>query len=200
MPRATLAGAFRVRLVAVLVAVYLAFVLLVTLWPTTVDRPIDPYLIRFLAALHRRGWPSFLDYSFVETAANVGFFLPVGFFVCIALPFRRAWWAIAIGAVLSGVIETAQLLFLPGRVASIADVVANTAGAALGTVVAVLVRLVIQHRDRLVLNDVLSGRRPWPAGQPRVATVPGERVRWSAARNGSAKEPASRRGAGARRG
>ena len=162
MPRATLAGAFRVRLVAVLVAAYLALVLLVTLWPTTVDRPIDPYLIRFLDALHRRGWPAFIDYAFVESSANVLFFVPVGFFVCIALPFRFAWWSVAAGAVLSALIETAQLLFLPGRVASLEDVLANTGGALIGTAVAVLLRIVIQHRDRLVVRDVLEGRRPLP--------------------------------------
>jgi VanZ family protein len=171
MPRVTRAGAFRVRLTALLVALDLAFVLLVTLWPTTVDRPIDPYLLRFLAALHRQGWPAFIDYTFVEVAANVVFFLPVGFLVCIALPFRRAWWAIPISAGLSAMIETAQWLFLPGRVASIGDVAANTSGAVLGTVVAVLLRLVIQHRDRLVLTDVLEGRRPWPDQAPSRATV-----------------------------
>lgn len=171
MPRVTLAGAFRVRLTAVLVAVYVAFVLLVTLWPTTVDRPIDPYLMRFLAALHRQGWPAFIDYAFVEVSANVAFFMPVGFLVCIALPFRRAWWAVLIGAGLSGLVETAQWLFLPGRVASLGDVAANTAGAAIGTTVAVLLRLVIQHRDRLVLADVLEGRRPWPEQVPGEAPV-----------------------------
>jgi glycopeptide antibiotics resistance protein len=171
MPRVTRAGAFRVRLTALLVALYLAFVLLVTLWPTTVDRPIDPYLMRFLAALHRQGWPAFIDYTFVEVGANVAFFVPVGFLVCIALPFRRAWWAIAIGGGLSALIETAQLLFLPGRVASLGDVAANTSGAVVGTVAAVLLRLVIQHRDRLVLTDVLEGRRPWPEHAPDRATV-----------------------------
>lgn len=175
MPRATLAGAFRVRLVAVLVAVYIAFVLLVTLWPTTVDRPIDPYLERFLAALHRQGWPAFVDYAFVETTANVLFFVPVGFLVCIALPFRRAWWAVALGAGLSCLVETAQLLFLPGRVASLGDVAANTAGALAGTAIAVLVRLVIQHRDRLVLQDVLEGRRPMPPSSASVHSGPVER-------------------------
>jgi len=175
MPRVTLAGAFRVRLTAVLVAVYLAFVLLVTLWPTTVDRPIDPYLIRFLAALHRQGWPAFIDYTFVEVAANVAFFVPVGFLVCIALPFRRAWWAVLIGAGLSALIEAAQWLFLPGRVASVGDIAANTAGALIGTIIAVLIRIVIQHRDRLVLTDVLEGRRPWPERAPARATVPDPR-------------------------
>ena len=59
-------------------------------------------------------------------------------------------------------IELSQKLFLPGRVASIGDVLANTAGALIGTAVAVLLRLVIQYRDRLVVRDVLEGRRPLP--------------------------------------
>ena len=172
MPRVTLAGAFRVRLTAVLVAVYLAFVLLVTLWPTTVDRPIDPYLTRFLAALHRQGWPAFIDYSFVEVSANVRSSCRSDSWCASRSRSVARGGRCSSAPGLSGLIETAQLLFLPGRVASLGDVAANTAGAAIGTSAAVLMRLVIQHRDRLVLADVLEGRRPWPEQAPAGAPAP----------------------------
>src|SRR4051812_31566154 len=158
MTRATLAGAFRVRVVSVLVVLYIAFVLLVTLWPTTVDKPIDPYLIKFLDAIHQHGVPAFVDYNFIESSANVLFFVPVGFFGTLVLPYRLQWLAVPLGGALSCAIEISQKLFLPGRVASLGDVLANTFGAFAGCVIAALVRAAIKHRDQLVIQDVLAGR------------------------------------------
>jgi glycopeptide antibiotics resistance protein len=158
MTRATLAGAFRLRVVSVLIVLYVLFVLLVTLWPTTVDKPIDPYLIRFLDALHQHGVPGFVNYNFVEFSANVLFFVPIGFLGGLVLPYRLQWLAVPLGACLSGAIEVSQKLFLPGRVSSLGDVLANTSGAIAGCVVAALVRAAIKHRDQLVIRDVLAGR------------------------------------------
>lgn len=159
MSRATHAGAFRVRIVSGLAVLYTAFVLLVTLWPTTVDRDLSPYLEKVLERLHTNGVPAFVNYTFVEFAANIAFFVPVGFFGGLALT-RRLWWLSALlGLLLSGGVEVAQALFLPGRVASGRDVLANTTGAVLGAVLAGLVRLVVMHRDTLLIRDVLEGRR-----------------------------------------
>lgn len=158
MTRATLAGAFRIRVVSVLILLYLAFVLLVTLWPTTVDKPIDPYLIKFLNALHQHGVPAFVNYNFVEFTANVLFFVPVGFFGGLLMPYRLQWLAVLLGGLLSCGIELSQKLFLPGRVSSLGDVLANTSGALVGCIVAALVRAAIKHRDQLVIQDVLAGR------------------------------------------
>jgi glycopeptide antibiotics resistance protein len=159
MGRATHAGAFRVRFVAVLTVMYLVVVLLVTLWPTTVDQGMDPYIDRLLAKLWSKGVPTFIDYGFIEFSANIVFFVPVGFLLGLLLPFRL--WALAVvgGGLLSASVETAQGVFLPGRVSSIDDVIANTAGALVGTLVAVAVRMLILHRDVLVIRDVEEGRR-----------------------------------------
>ncbi|MGT2425289.1 VanZ family protein [Amnibacterium kyonggiense] len=159
MSRATHAGAFRVRFVAVLTVLYVGFVLLVTLTPTTVDNGLDPYIDRLLAKLWTRGVPAFVDYGFIEFTANIAFFVPVGFLLALLLPLRTCWIAPFGGLLLSAAVETAQGLFLPGRVASIADVVANTSGAIVGFVAALAVRLLILHRDALVIHDVLEGRR-----------------------------------------
>ena len=159
MPRATLAGAFRVRFVAVLTVMYLVVVLLVTLWPTTVDRGLDPYIDRVLQELWQRGVPTFVDYGFIEFAANIVFFIPVGFLGGLLFSHHFWWLAILGGSALSVAIELAQGAFLPGRVSSAADVVANTAGTVVGCLVAVAVRLLILHRDTLVIRDVLEGRR-----------------------------------------
>lgn len=159
MARGTHAGAFRIRFAATLAALYGAVVLLVTLWPTAVDRGLDPYLERVLIALHARGVPHFIDYAFVEFSANILFFVPVGFLLAILLDRRRQWLAIVLGGLLSSGVESAQWLFLPGRVASAVDVLANTSGAALGCGVAVLIRTVIRYRDGLVARDRMEAAR-----------------------------------------
>jgi glycopeptide antibiotics resistance protein len=159
MSTRTHAGAFRVRFIAVLAVMYLVVVLVVTLWPTTVDHGLTPYIDRLLAKLWSKGVPRFVDYDFIEFSANIVFFVPVGFLLALLLPFRRSWAAIPGGALLSACVETAQGLFLPGRVSSIGDVVSNTLGSIVGCLVAVAVRMLIQHRDELVVRDVEEGRR-----------------------------------------
>ncbi|WP_158590150.1 VanZ family protein [Amnibacterium setariae] len=159
MALATRAGAFRVRFVATLTVLYVLVVLLVTLWPTTVDQGLDPYIERLLQKLWSKGVPAFVDYGFIEFSANVVFFVPFGFLLGLLFPYRFWWLAIAGGALLSVAVETAQGLFLPGRVSSAQDVVANTTGAVIGCLVAVAVRMLILHRDVLVIRDVAEGRR-----------------------------------------
>jgi glycopeptide antibiotics resistance protein len=159
MTRASYAGAFRVRFVAALALMYLVIVLAVTLWPTTVDHGLDPYIERLLTKLWSKGVPTFVDYAFIQFSANIVFFVPVGFLLALLVPFRFWWVAIVGGGTLSGCVEAAQGLFLPGRVSDIGDFVANTAGSVIGCLVAVAVRMLILHRDTLVIRDVLEGRR-----------------------------------------
>lgn len=159
MAYGTHAGAFRVRFVAALAVMYLVVVLIVTLWPTTVDSGMAPYIDRLLQKLWSKGVPTIVDYGFIEFSANVVFFVPVGFLLGVLLPFRLWWGAITGGAVLSAAVELAQGLLLPGRVSSAGDVVANTLGAVLGCLVAVALRALTLHRDTLVIRDVEEGRR-----------------------------------------
>jgi glycopeptide antibiotics resistance protein len=159
MGRSTHAGMFRVRFVAALTVMYVFVVLVVTLWPTTVDNGLDPYINRLLAKLWSKGVPTFVDYGFIEFSANIVFFVPVGFLLGVLLSYRFWWLAPIGGGLLSAAVETAQRLFLPGRVSSFGDVVANTSGALVGCLVAVAVRMLILHRDTLVIRDVLEGRR-----------------------------------------
>jgi len=148
-----------VRFVAVLTVLYVVVVLVVTLWPTTVDRGLDPYIERLLEKLWSKGVPTFVDYGFIEFSANIVFFVPVGFLLGLLFPYRLWWLAVVGGGLLSAAVETAQGLFLPGRVSSIDDVIANTTGAVVGCLVAVAVRMLILHRDVLVILDVSEGRR-----------------------------------------
>lgn len=153
------ASAFRVRFVAALTVMYVVVVLAVTLWPVTVDRGLTPYIDRVLQELHERGVPQFVSYSFIEFSANIVFFVPIGFLGGLLVGYRLWWLPIVAGGAFSASIELSQALFLPGRVASAADVVANTSGALVGCLAAVAVRMLILHRDVLVIQDVVEGRR-----------------------------------------
>lgn len=113
-------------------ALYLAAVAFVVFWPVPVDRPVQGGLDRVLAWLHGHGIPGWFDYGLVEWLANVAMFLPWGAFGAVILAPRR-WWLVAAGGMLaSAAIETAQLVLLDARFASLADVAANTLGAVLG--------------------------------------------------------------------
>ena len=120
------------RLTITLFVVYLLGLVRVTLWPQIgADKGFD--LVRAaLAWLHSIGVP--LSYSTTEFVANIVLFVPFG--VLVGLLTRwRPWLVVLAGALTSGVIELAQLLFLPDRVADVRDVVANTLGTGLGVLI-----------------------------------------------------------------
>jgi glycopeptide antibiotics resistance protein len=95
-------------------------------------------LLQALRKLHRWGIPDWVDYGFVEAASNVLLFVPLGALM-VWLMGRRYWWVgPAAGVLLSSLIELAQFLFLPARYPTLADIAANTLGAALGAGLAML--------------------------------------------------------------
>jgi glycopeptide antibiotics resistance protein len=128
------------RCALVFLAVYTAAGLLITLSPQPVDRPYDRALAHLLQTLHAHNMPAFINYNFVESGSNVVLFLPLGLIVTLLLASKFWWLAPATGLIASTVIELAQLIFLPYRSASPGDVIANTAGAIIGTLIALVVR------------------------------------------------------------
>jgi glycopeptide antibiotics resistance protein len=74
----------------------------------------------------------------VEFLLNVGMFVPLGLFLVLLLG-RRAWWlGILFGVGLTVVIEFVQQS-LPSRVSDPRDLVANSIGAAVGVLLALVV-------------------------------------------------------------
>jgi glycopeptide antibiotics resistance protein len=114
----------------VLFAGYLVGLARVTLWPHLGTE--DPFGLvhTTLAWLTAHSIP--LTYSATELVANVVLFVPFGLLVGLLAPRRPSWAVVGLGLATSGVIELAQLLFLPHRVADVRDLVANTLGTALG--------------------------------------------------------------------
>lgn len=126
-------------------AFYTLFVLLITLWPQRVDKPIDHQLRSAINSAHDAGAPRHLGYSLIQNVSNAALFLPLGVLIALAIAHRLWWVAPLLCAGLSTVIELAQHLFLPNRFGSVTDVVSNSLGALIG---ALIVYLAIELRHR----------------------------------------------------
>lgn len=153
----------------VVLAAYLLVVLRITQWPTFAEPDAFRGLAEALAWLHARGLPAAVDVAVVEALANVVMFLPFGVLVPLA-GLRRAWAAVPLGLAFSAAIELAQLAFWPTRVASVQDVVLNTAGAALGVVALRAVAHLSARRARRARGYAALVTSPDPAG-PAPETV-----------------------------
>ncbi len=130
----------RLRIAAVVLAVYVACLLAVVLAPVQIDRPFEGLLDALLAALHARGLPAWFGYPELEFAANLLLFLPAGLLAALVLPSRRWWLVAAVSPVLSAVLELGQAVFLSGRSPSVRDVLANGLGGAAGALISALVQ------------------------------------------------------------
>lgn len=122
------------QVAAGLLVLWLTLVGVVVLWPTPVDSAARGLIKASLNWLHAAGVPSFVDYNLVETGANVLMFAPIGGLTAVLLPPAYRWLAVAGAFLLSLAIELVQDMLLPERFASLQDVLANTLGAALGTI------------------------------------------------------------------
>ena len=124
---------------------------LIAFWPVPVDQGASVILMRWLGKLHRWGVPTWFDYGVVEVASNVLLFIPLGALIAGILGLRLWWGAVAASFLASVLIELSQLVFLPARIASIADVAANTFGAIIGALAASLL---------MARREAVRSRRP----------------------------------------
>ena len=123
---------------SVVTLLYLGVVGFITLGPQPLDEGTDSLVWRLLGLFSRFESLVWITYSVLEFLANVAMFVPVGLFFVLLLGRRRWWLAIVLGIVLTCGIEFAQM-FLPGRVSDPRDVVANSVGAFIGVVIALVV-------------------------------------------------------------
>ncbi len=110
----------------------LAVLLMVAFWPTPVDRSIRGDLDGVLGWLHSIGVPAWINYTLVEFTSNILLFMPLGVLVATLSTSIPVVAATVAGLAMSLSVELGQYLLLPARAATGADVIANTAGAALG--------------------------------------------------------------------
>jgi hypothetical protein len=104
---------------------------------------------------------------------NIAMFVPLGFFLGLALP-RRSWWvALFVVPGFSGGIELTQGLALSERVSTFQDLAANTSGGYVGLLMAMIMRAMIYARDRTKIERELWERRVAAAQlQRRHAAAP----------------------------
>jgi glycopeptide antibiotics resistance protein len=142
-----------VRLIRATFAVYLAAVLVVTMWPSPGSTAAPGWALAVLDAFAAVGLP--MTYEFLEAASNVVMFLPFGVLGVLLLvgavgatgpaapgesgatrPVMAPSWRVVglvalAGLALSLGIELAQLV-IPGRYSTVQDVVMNATGGVLG--------------------------------------------------------------------
>ncbi|SMH40199.1 VanZ like family protein [Rathayibacter oskolensis] len=140
----------RSRVLPLATLAYLVVIALITLTPAPYP-PGEPSaivraIIAFLGSTPLTAW---FDYDVAEFTANVLMFVPLGALLAAQLPARRRLLAAVIGLGVSVLIETAQLLLLPSRVADVRDLISNGLGSLVGAALtaALLPRLALR-KDR----------------------------------------------------
>jgi glycopeptide antibiotics resistance protein len=118
----------RTKRFRILFAVTVVVVAGILLWPQHVDGAIADFICSLAIPIEQR----VVIYTAFEALGNVALFVPVGLFASLWL--SRRWVAVLTGFAMSAVFETVQLA-LPGRTASLWDVLWNTIGASIGVLI-----------------------------------------------------------------
>jgi VanZ family protein len=145
---------FRVPWLALAAAVAVITVTTLLVWPTKVDGSLDAVVRALHAEFGVGPWSEWIQLA--RFLANVALFVPLALIVGLAT--RRWWIGLLVGIATSAASEFVQRS-LPGRVASVEDVVANAFGSAIG---ALLVLVVLRsprgrhHADREVAQELNS--------------------------------------------
>ena len=143
------------RLTLNVAGIYGIGLLLIGLWPTHVDKNVNvvgsapvQWMIRHLDLAPTTA------YNVIEFSANVALFVPLGV-LAMTLSRRSRWMhVVLLGFIVSSAVEIFQNVARPDRTASWVDVLANTSGTAVGTVLVVLWRV----RHAVVTRHVAKPR------------------------------------------
>ena len=117
----------------------LAGILLLTWLPAEDAGKVTGIVNAAAKLLAHAGVPVTIGYPMLEFLANIALFVPLGLCLAGGWPSLRSSGAIAAGMLISVLIEMVQL-GIPSRYATLSDVVANTAGTAVGVLAVVLMR------------------------------------------------------------
>ena len=118
---------------------YGVVVALIGFWPVPVDSGAGP-LLRAVTAVF-----PVATYERIEFGANVVMFVPLGLLLTMLLPQAR-WLVLPIAFVATVTLESGQAIALSARTPSVLDIIANTAWACLGMLVAAFIELLARSR------------------------------------------------------
>lgn len=124
---------------AALLATYLVVLGMIVFAARLTDLGIPQAAETGLEQLHKLQLVPGIRFGHVEAGANVLLFIPVGLLLASMLRRRHWWLAMASGVITSLSIELVQAAALSGRIASPRDVVCNTLGTIVGTLIALIV-------------------------------------------------------------
>lgn len=116
---------------------YLVVIGLMTLGPQPVTATSSRILFRLLRFFGDHSSTHWITYDRVEFSANIVMFVPVGVLFLLILGRRRWWLATLIGVALTVTIELSQR-GIAGRVSDPRDILANSVGAFIGVLIALL--------------------------------------------------------------
>lgn len=135
------------RLGIVGLAITAPLALLLTLWPTHLLMRAKPQVVRGIEWFHDRDLFEWIYWTRLEVLANVAMLVPIALLLTFVLGARRWWIAVALCAAASLGVELVQYS-MPGRVASVLDVVANSLGALIGALLAAVIEVVVVRARR----------------------------------------------------
>ncbi|POH70967.1 VanZ family protein [Cryobacterium zongtaii] len=133
----------------------LVVVLTATMWPTPLDKDYGASIVKFLDVVHRNGVPEWFGYNKLEFSANILMFIPIGFLVTLLLPAHVWWLALILCPLVSAGIELTQATLLSSRFATVNDLLANSTGAVIGILCAVILRALVYDRDQKLVARAL---------------------------------------------
>jgi len=131
----------------VLTGIYLGGLAWMTLTPIPFEAKRESLVELVVDGLHRSSATDWVTAAGIELAIKVAIFVPFGLLL-VGLLGRRRWvFVVFLGVITSCWIELAQSIWVPSRAADAGDVLANSTGALLGVVVALVVITVAQRRS-----------------------------------------------------
>jgi len=130
-----------------LLVAYTLVVLTVTLTPSLETYHVDTVGYEVVDAGRSAGLSMSFGINRLSLIMNVLMFIPLGVLTGLVLDRRRQIWiGVVAFPVLSALIEWTQGTFLPGRMADVGDIVANSVGGWIGLAVAVVIQNALQRR------------------------------------------------------
>lgn len=119
---------------------------IVAFWPVPVDSGAGPFLRAVTRAI------PVLTYARIEFGANILMFIPLGLLLSLILR-RERWRVLPIAFLTTVTIETGQAIALAARTPSVLDIIANTAGACAGMVLAAFIEALDRSSTRVSFDD-----------------------------------------------